>query len=728
MSCGARRVLLGIALLSVTKAHASGESPRTERVEEIVVVGERTALPPLLEPAVSEVEVLDRAEIEALPVTRLDEVLATTPGIRAQARVQGEEAAVSIEGLPPEYTKLLVDGQRYTGEIGGAADLRDVPTLFVRSVMIRRGPQGLRYGTDAAGGAVELDTLRGPAAEQRAGVVEAAGGDDGFWFGGLHLRGELGESRLALTAVHDQIDGFDPPQNSATNRAGGADSRRLSRDVYLTWDRAASSSIDLLADVGFRREDEDFVPVGGGETSRRDQSRWRGTLGARWRVGDETTLRGDLAYFQRDVGSAVGRAFTLGEHEWRAELGARREIDARVAQLSLELGLDGRAGALELDEGELPPELAGVGLMAGDVDEELRTIGFFAIGEARFGERVTFELGLREELSSEFDDPLVGQAGVLVTPFAKSERAWLRTLRLRASAGRSFRAPSLRDLYQPETPQLGGAYFLSGNPALEPERAYGFRAGLEWSPTGWLAFQSSAFQNEIDDGIRSVRSHTIAVPTGEYQEAPVLPDDRLLGLWRICRAIDWALPDCAPLIGVPMERVPLTRPSDVFVKTNLDSIRTRGVEAMLQLRPRGNLALDLAYTLLDTRVDDSKLSGLRVLPNQPKQQVDGRLRIELPLTATSVALIARYRGPAVTEASGTGLLSFANPKALSDPSCIASVRVTQPIGRRFELFLDLDNLTDERVQDSYAIRGRTLFGGVRLRLGGDARSNQEDTI
>jgi outer membrane receptor protein involved in Fe transport len=701
-------------------AAAAAAEDAAPRAEEIVVWGARSEPAAVLEPSVGDVEALERAEIAVLPVTSLDEVLATLPGIRTQARVQGEEAAISIEGLPPEHSKVLVDGARYEGEVGGADDLRDYPTLFLRSLAVRRGPQGLRFGPDAAGGVIEVSTLRGPEAGD-GGSIELAGGSDAAFVGGFHLRERFGEQTVALTALQDQIDGFDPPASGAVRaRAGGEDSRRLSRDVFLALDGSAGGRAVWFADAGFRREDEDFVPVGGGATTRRDQSRWRATAGARLDLRERSSLETSLAYFARDTDSTVGRAYEQTEREWKLDLTLEHARETRFGSHSLAVGIDARRASLALSEGELPPELEGM-LSADAAHEKLSGAGFFLIDEVQLAEWLTLELGAREELSSDFDAAFAAQAGALVAPFVSRGPRPLESLRLRASVGRNHRAPGLQELFQPETPQLGGAYFLSGNPALRPERTLGVRAGLEWAPSERAAFSVTWFRNHIEDGIRSVRARTLLIPTGEFQEVPDLDDERLVGLWRICRAIDFALPDCAALIGVPVEQVPITRPADVFVKTNLDRVETRGIEALLQLRPFGGLALDVGYTHLESAVRDGESAQLRVLPNQPRHQLDWRLRATLPRTRTSFALTGRWRGEAVTETSGTGLISFSNPAALSDPSVLLSTRIAQPIGERFELFVDVDNLSDVRVQDSYAIRGRTVFGGVRVRFGADVR-------
>ena len=85
----------------------------------------------------------------------------------------------------------------------------------------------------------------------------------------------------------------------------------------------------------------------------------------------------------------------------------------------------------------------------------------------------------------------------------------------------------------------------------------------------------------------------------------------------------------------------------------------------------------------------------------------------LPRAETRIAVEAEWRDRAIIETSGTGLLGFSDPATLSEPAFLLNLRIAQPVWRRVEIFFDARNLTDERTIDSYPIRGRTFFLGVR---------------
>jgi outer membrane receptor for ferrienterochelin and colicin len=71
-------------------------------------------------------------------------------------------------------------------------------------------------------------------------------------------------------------------------------------------------------------------------------------------------------------------------------------------------------------------------------------------------------------------------------------------LRLHASAGRSFRAPSLAELFLTDFP-INEALSLKPNPDLKPEYIWGFDAGFDLTPINECAFKISSFYNSMSD-------------------------------------------------------------------------------------------------------------------------------------------------------------------------------------------------------------------------------------
>jgi outer membrane receptor for ferrienterochelin and colicins len=701
------RGALGLLLLACAAEAARAEDAPVHEAEPIVVEGEREPLPiEVYRDAPIETQVVGEEEIESVPAQDAAEVVRMLPGVRTQQRVQGEEAAVSIEGMPPEYTKVLVNGQRYTGQLGAVADLADVPLTNVKQIEVLRGSQALRYGTDAAGGVINVVTKPPPESGTTLEIETGAGDQHQVTHSGtLGVRsGALG---LALSGTYDQIGGYAPidDADAVFVPAGGPHSRNKVEDGYGLATYDLGESLRWRSNLGWRRERERFVPeeeeagvaseVQG--VSHRRFERWLGGSGLEWRPAESLRLEGGLHYYRGITNSEVGREFELDEDEWKLDLYGEHLAEWGPLQHVLAGGVDLRRPRLRLDEGELPAGVEIPGLSLSGIDEEFRSTGLFLSSESIWWDRLSLLLGARIEAHSEFDSEVLPQIALRFQPW--------RPLALRASWGRNARTPSLRDLYQPPVPQVGGAYFLAGSPDLQPESSESWRAGIELTPHPKVYLAATGFWNEIDDMIRNVPAAPIAIGSFVLEERTTgtLPPTSLT-----CQ-LNPSDVRCAGSLRQTV--VTIERP--LFRKANLDHVRTRGVEAVLHVQPHAWVDLLFAYTYLDTDVDSERFPDLEELPNEPHHAVEARALFTLPKLRTRLGATAHWRGRSLRETSGTGLATFVDADEKTDHEWTLDLRLSQPIGDRFEAFVDVRNVTDRRVVDSYQIRGRSFFVGLR---------------
>ena len=656
--------------------------------------------------------VTDR-EIDVIPATDASGVIENLAGIRTQQRIQGEEAAVSIEGMPPEYTMLLVDGQRWSGEIGGVGDASDIPLQNVSSIDVLRGGQGARHGGDAGSGIVNLVTRDAPAEGYRV-RGDGAGGTDLMALGGGTVAGRAGPVGLSLSSQYDQIAGFDEPSDPdiVGSQIGGESSRHRQYFVYGKWDAPIADAIALRGNGLYRVEDDDFVPEPIHEHLPRKDTNWRANLGADWLARSTTEVSGDFTYYAIETDSEVGRAFVLDEDEFRTEASIDQALETGPISHTLLGGVETLVQRLRLDEGPLPPDIENPELAAGRRQNESFTIpSLFVRSESELTRWLTLELGGRARFHSEFHTRVLPQVGLLAKP--------LDSLSLRASWGQNYRTPSLRDLYQPPSPQLGGAYFLSGNPDVDPEKSMSARVGFEWLANRWLNVAAAAFYNDIDDHIRSRFGGDISIGTSTQLVDPSdLPPEFLIPLTSICEAqwrffpdpADWT-PQCVALFNGEPFLFTFDQRRQLFVKSNLDSAQTWGIETQLRLRPTRFTTLAIDYTWLRTRVSDSDID-IDELPNEAEHAVSVRGLLVAPWTDTQLSAAVRWRSGVIPERSGTGLITFADASARTDDSYQVDLRLAQPLFGMLRIYVDALNVTDERRWDSYAVRGRSFIAGV----------------
>ncbi len=686
---------LALALAFSASAAAADEVLRAETIR---VEDERIRAAEVYQDVPVETEIITSEDLRDTPGVDAIEALDAIPGLRITGRVQGQRGAVRIDGVPEEYTEIYVNGQRYAGENGEAIDLGDQLFFDLDRIEILRGPQALRHSARAGGGVINFVT-RPPPTKGWAIGGQIAKGDQGQ--SAVKSTVGYGTERVGGTVVFQRLtnDGFDDPfRGSSDPRDGlpttfGKGSEYRTSDLYATLFAKPSDRIQLRSRFGYRIRDEGFAIDSQPISSRREDERFLGNLELDVDVTDTLRFYGKFTASHNTTESDTSREFELADDLERLQLGVEYFLEAGATTHLITLGFDGFSNGIRIEEGEIPDTIDNPALQPAQEQRRYFQTGAFVVTESEFTDWFSFEGGLRIEHNSDFDAEVLPQAALLFTPVRLDED---RALKLRLSAGRAARYPTLRELYQPPAPQNGGAYFLGGNAGLRQETVWSARTSVEATPVRWISVNGSFYYNLTDDRIRS-RFRGNQLQVGEN----VIPADPTL-----CPIF----PEfCADQV------IPIL--SSVFEADNIDDIRTWGAEARVEFRPKEWLELQLGYTYTRTKIEDSNLAA-KELPNTPRHIVNGKLDLVAPKIETRFTTRFSWRDRALIEASGTGLVSFVTTDQSRD-SYEIDARVLQPLeqwlGIEMDLFVDGNNLNDNRVRDSYQIRGRSFLAGIQGR-------------
>lgn len=506
-----RRLSLAAGLVPALLAAQTADA---QKLDQHVVTATRVATD--ITTLGTSVDFISAAELERQQRTTLRDALSLVPG--APVFPSGANGAVSslfLRGANSNQTLFLVDSVRFNdsnteyfvalgGMTVGASD----------QIEIARGPQSTLYGSEAVGGVVSLSAQRGSGAPTQKLSVE--GGS--FRTGQASVSAQAGDARRAysFTASGGRTD-----NDRANNDFKSASyvlrlDRRLSDTVAIgaTWRGFNAEYGSPGASIGWGANDPD---------NRERESNQLGTVFAELTHSPALHSRATLAAQHRRYVAEMPDPFgdTIAVTKNRRALFDWQTVWQPAGAHRVTGGFTVERNATRND-----------GFV--NVDDSQNQFALFLQEEFSPVENVFLTAGLRYDEFETFGGQTTG----------KATAAWLvaqKALKLRASYGTGFRAPSFLDLY-------GRSFYYVGNPDLQPEKARGWDLGADYYlPGGRGSLGVTWFEQRYDNLI----------------------------------AYDFA----------------------VFPATvrNIDDARARGVEFSGKVRLPGAIDARLAYTYLDAR-------------------------------------------------------------------------------------------------------------------------------
>ena len=147
---------IGCLLLAVDGS-AQSNVWRTDSLQEVVVTG--TGTRHLLKNAPVQTEVITRRMLDSYGGKSLEEILA---GLTASfAFSEGDMGSqMQLNGLGNSYVLILIDGKRIHGDVGGENDLGLIDPQNIEKIEIVKGAQSALYGSDAMAGVINIITKK----------------------------------------------------------------------------------------------------------------------------------------------------------------------------------------------------------------------------------------------------------------------------------------------------------------------------------------------------------------------------------------------------------------------------------------------------------------------------------------------------------------------------------------------------------------------------------------
>lgn len=528
---------------------AQDPAPGARDLDQVVVTATRTAR--TQDETLAAVTVIDRARIERLQPASLVTLLRGEAGISiGNNGGPGKLSSVFVRGTEADHVLVLVDGVRMGSVSAGLTAWQDIPVEQIERIEIVRGPFSSLYGSEAIGGVVQIFTRRPQGGF--APHASLAAGSFGTLRASAGAGGNTGAGWYAFNAAHEHTDGIDALRDNPANPFD---------DFGLDPDRDGYRNDSITAQAGYRFSDAWDA----------DARLFR----AEGRNEYDSGFANVSKVLQQAVSARVGfkpsEAFALTVRaaqsrdladDYRGDVRAS-SFQTRRSQGSVQsdMRLGERAGLLTVGFDWLRDAVDGTAGFA--VDQRIAR-GVFGQWQGDFGAHA-LQLAARHDEDDQFGGQATGSAlwGWDLT----------QALRVTASYGTAYKAPSFNDLYFP-------GY---GNPNLTPETSRSAEVGLRGTHAA-ARWGVQAFETRVDDLI----------------------------------AYDATLVDATHPFGQP---------------NNIDQARIRGVEATGSATVAG-WELQAALTWLDPRNRSAGFNEGNLLPRRARRT--GRVDVDRSFGAFSV--------------------------------------------------------------------------------------------
>ncbi len=486
-------VMIGVSCLgykTLTDTLQDGTSlvlklvPDVFRLDEVVVTGQLT--PRISDKSIYKVKVLSAQDIRQKAAGNLSSLLSNEPDINVlQEGVLGR--TLNIRGLGGEHVKILYNGIPVPGRQNGIIDLDQFSMHNADHIEIIEGPVSVIYGSNALGGVVNIISRQDVPDKINAGAGShyESVGIYNFDFNVFYT---LKNSQFGVHAARNFFGGYHPEEGSR----------------YKIW----RPKLQYLPGLNWSYRGK-RINTGFSLDYLHEELRDKDSLSARnlYEAAD------DRYYFTKRLNTGLHIHYRLSESSGiRIQTGFslydKIKNSYHVDLVNLEKYLindtslqDTTRFRMVLQRGEFITRFGKTELTAGyDFNYEFgrgkrmagdRSIGdyaYFASAVVSLLPHLQFQPGIRYGYNTRYSPPLIYAFNLKYDP---------ADFRLRASYGKGFRIPSLKELFMEFVDQIHHVY---GNSSLEAETAHHFNFSAVWLKSfgkHYLQLKSDFFLNQI---------------------------------------------------------------------------------------------------------------------------------------------------------------------------------------------------------------------------------------
>lgn len=466
--------------------------PLTYNIDEVVVTGQYT--PQAVDKSIFRIKVIGARQIDQRASNNLSELMAGELNIRSsKGGVLG--SSITLQGLKGEHIKFLVDGVPVIGRMNGNIDLDQLNLYNVAHIEIIEGPMSVIYGSNALAGVINIITKQNNYSNYQTNAnayVESVG----VYNFSADASVKKGRWSGSVAGARNFFGGYSAENTERSDkwkpkRQYNADGSLQYAHKELKARLSASYFNELLMDKGSLLEpyyetafDNHFktnrLTTNMDLNTRLFKDRYLNVIASysyydrvknNYSV-DLTTLDKLLTLSPEDQDTTKFNQYLL-----RAEFSKSTDKSPFNYQLGIDLNHESGTGKRMLD-----------------ARQEIGDYAAFLTVKIKPALRLMLQPGLRYSYNTKYDAPVTYSLNLKYDISPRTS--------FRASYGKGFRAPSLKELYL-EFVDIN--HNILGNENLEAEHGQNVNLALRYShekETYDYGAELSLFYNNIDNSIR----------------------------------------------------------------------------------------------------------------------------------------------------------------------------------------------------------------------------------
>lgn len=478
----------------------------TKNMDEVVITATRTERK--LGNVTVPVSIITQKNIQQAGSLRLNDILAEQTGL---SLTTGFGAGVQMQGLNPDYTLILINGENVIGRTAGILDLNRFTVGNIKKIEIVKGPSSSLYGSEAMAGVINIITDNTPSKQLSASLRY---GTYNTMDANINFSHKIKKLTLNGLLNNYNSDGFSI--RPFTIERTVAPIWRITNQWNFSYALSDKVKINFLARYHYEKIKNKIATSNVGSTTYTDGKEIQKDLNLipsvdiQFNNRTKSTFRFNNSIFEaaQNLESAVSSSYN--DYFKQSLHRAENQTDFTInKQWVINSGLGYLAETVKSSRYD-------------NVNEIKRNAVVYAFSQVEYkpSEKITAITGIRYDDNQKYASAFSPKLSVLYKHN--------KQLSFTGSIGRGFKAPDFRQLYLNFTNTAAGSYSVFGSleaqeqinklqglgqiatiendyyalADLKPEFSTGINFGINWT-NNWFTSKINFFRNDIDNLIES---------------------------------------------------------------------------------------------------------------------------------------------------------------------------------------------------------------------------------